>query len=97
MIETEGGLYGAYNSVSYYGDDTFGGTYQEYEITPRGLVMGKLGIHWEKKYTEGYWSRLFRDVLFGGPIFGMFGSLPALVISRSVAEAVSNTLSTLIR
>lgn len=93
VVEPEGGLYGVYNVVEYYGDTILKGTYQEYSLTGKGRVIGRLGLHWEKCYELGWFNQFVIDLISGGTIFAPLGVIPTLLISRAVAEDVTTTLA----
>lgn len=92
VIEPEGGLYALYNVVRYTGDSYAFDAYQRYRIRFLQQVQGRLGLHWEKKYTTSWLEQFVTDLLRGPAIFGSAGLIPAMLLPRSIAEAVAVTL-----
>lgn len=93
VIEPEGGLYATYNVVDYHGWNWIADIKQAYELAQRGQVVGKLGLHWERRYTLSWVRQFVTDLLRGGVIIGPFHLIPAMLIPRHVAESLAVTLA----
>jgi len=93
VIEPEGGLHGVYTMVEYSGSSYAKGLYEKYSIASRGQVIGRLGLHWEKRYETSWLHQFVIDLVQGGTVFGTLGTELAILIPRQVAEALAVTLA----
>jgi hypothetical protein len=88
-IEPEGGLNGVYGVVRFAGDSYGFGAYQYYRLTQLSAMQGRLGLHWERKYTTSWLEQFVTDLLRLPAVIGTVGLIPAALIPSSIAQKVA--------